>query len=1230
MAIRPIVFISILAVAPLTAFGQNFDAGNIVNLGNQILKGLQNPQATPPQQIPTAPRVPAQTPQVSAYDTGQVYETQTLLTRLGYDPGPVDGVMGGRTSNAIRQFEAAQGLTTTGQPTPALISRLRSVSRSPATAHVGVATPAPGGQAIAPSFDCGRASTEVEVAICRTPELAQLDRALSDAYSAQRKNASTIRAPALATEQRAWLVQRDLCGGDINCLSLTMTNRIAQLGGGTSLAGASPTASQAPNPEMPGSTGSAGTLHQVSDILLVDGRPAVFNYYTGQETELWKLFELVGMIPEDLRFSTENLPLWAGDILASGELRVIAAQAQNGVLSTRVDTFLSRPRMPTGISTSEFVSMKLLENDFERQRFETLLRHRVAQVLPKMRPQTPVPIRFYCLLELKPNPETGSPLYDFNTQSFALANFEKSCATGNKAMAGRTPRPALGTASHGRFQPAIDAGDYPERIHLAPGQAEEFVNVMTQHRMVIGFDAELDAHSGRMKANDSAQEGEAVSLYAIRRTGPYKLYYESQPERAIYEVPSEHLKARPLTEEESQAGKLADMDRVWHFDNTDEHQVLLDLAQPAGSYSPDLFTGEGILNFGASPAIQSGGWERVTSPDPKIGLNDGFDTRSALPIAQSLGRPQSSVFRARINLAGLGGNPISQVFVALPDVLENYKRPVPELSGKFSLWVNFRVENVWQLPAQGGTPKIVMFAVPMTGAYYQQDLPYGKTAEPVSEFRFAGKEPVDYERFALARPRDIVAAIAQATSSDRVELIGSVYPPTSQDSFARRDEIEMLASTAKPVNLDGFWMTGNGRYATYDFETQTFGFDYLNVAYSAMLSRNEAGIRREQLFRLTNVGNDGIRFPMAEDEARRLQQTAAGTDAIYRVLIVADQPSKEGPKAGLPMAARVAEIVVLRAGSDPQVEVAANILARIVIAPVSKAIATDTANPSAAATPGSYDILDVRIHQGFGAILPDLKETFRPETVLYGRREIWIGLQNLPGNITLTKSLAESTILVRNGESDSLTIFHEPLLPDDPITGIARTLSFAEGSRPTPDAVKALLVEKYGDFATQHGHAFDWFHAASKPDPVAEGELSMNEIIQIETDRQTASTIASKCSKLLSSSTLRLDHEVQSFVQTGTLAFSFKTYPVVDQGNAQVPLPNANPLWPISYVNTSDAECGEDIVLAVMEPDSNGLISALRVLVTNRGYLAEIETKAKDALINNNTVADETLPEIKL
>ena len=44
--------------------------------------------------------------------------TQAALATLGYDPGPVDGVIGPRTSEAIREYQGDHGLPADGRLTP--------------------------------------------------------------------------------------------------------------------------------------------------------------------------------------------------------------------------------------------------------------------------------------------------------------------------------------------------------------------------------------------------------------------------------------------------------------------------------------------------------------------------------------------------------------------------------------------------------------------------------------------------------------------------------------------------------------------------------------------------------------------------------------------------------------------------------------------------------------------------------------------------------------------------------------------------------------------------------------------------------------------------------------------------------------------------------------------------------------------------------------------------------
>lgn len=62
-----------------------------------------------------------------AYGGGSlVSQTQLSLTRLGYQPGPVDGVMGPGTSSAIRNYQYAWGLPVTGSPSPQLLDHMRA------------------------------------------------------------------------------------------------------------------------------------------------------------------------------------------------------------------------------------------------------------------------------------------------------------------------------------------------------------------------------------------------------------------------------------------------------------------------------------------------------------------------------------------------------------------------------------------------------------------------------------------------------------------------------------------------------------------------------------------------------------------------------------------------------------------------------------------------------------------------------------------------------------------------------------------------------------------------------------------------------------------------------------------------------------------------------------------------------------------------------------------------
>ncbi len=61
-----------------------------------------------------------------------IREAQTLLSRLGFDPGPADGMAGGKTRDAIRSYQRIKNMTVDGRVDESLLAALRRDSGAPA------------------------------------------------------------------------------------------------------------------------------------------------------------------------------------------------------------------------------------------------------------------------------------------------------------------------------------------------------------------------------------------------------------------------------------------------------------------------------------------------------------------------------------------------------------------------------------------------------------------------------------------------------------------------------------------------------------------------------------------------------------------------------------------------------------------------------------------------------------------------------------------------------------------------------------------------------------------------------------------------------------------------------------------------------------------------------------------------------------------------------------------
>lgn len=80
--------------------------------------------------------------------------------------------------------------------------------------------------AYAVSFDCQKAKTFTEKAICQDPELSTLDDDLDAAYQAAEVNTKNLKA--LKKQQAKWLKERDTCQTS-GCVKKAYQKRIIDL-----------------------------------------------------------------------------------------------------------------------------------------------------------------------------------------------------------------------------------------------------------------------------------------------------------------------------------------------------------------------------------------------------------------------------------------------------------------------------------------------------------------------------------------------------------------------------------------------------------------------------------------------------------------------------------------------------------------------------------------------------------------------------------------------------------------------------------------------------------------------------------------------------------------------------------------------------------------------------------------------------------------------------------------
>lgn len=377
----------LLGLAPGSAAAQSND---FIRLLGALTRPPQQP---PPMQQrralpPAYNTAPAYRPAPSQ-DRRTVRQAQEMLNGLGYDAGPVDGAAGRRTVAALKRFQVDFGLPATGVAESATMTalsaalRARQVQANPAQpVYPGAPTapvPIPSGLAVSPGFDCMRASSPTEHAICGSPDLAGLDGRLTTVYAARMNALSGGTAEAERARQRAWLARRNGCGSDGTCLAGLYRTRLAELGdtGGSMPPAPNGTGRVASAPPPPPSvlTATPEGLAPL-EIHIWQGLP-VFNHPGTTDDEAFFRLLALGAMPalleERARFN-DNARLMANLLLAPEEKK----------------TFLSQRRVSEG---REWAGSNEFERDDMRRRFLEAYRPVLLAAAPKP------PLRFIYLRE---------------------------------------------------------------------------------------------------------------------------------------------------------------------------------------------------------------------------------------------------------------------------------------------------------------------------------------------------------------------------------------------------------------------------------------------------------------------------------------------------------------------------------------------------------------------------------------------------------------------------------------------------------------------------------------------------------------------------------------------------------------------------------------------------------------------------------------------------------------
>lgn len=1014
---------------------------------------------------------PGETPLSAAEMRQHAIAIQSALNARGFDAGPVDGQPGQQTRDAIAAYQDSLGAARTGRLTGTQLAALTEAE----------AEAAPGPR---PSFDCTRAGTAVEKAICASTVLATLDRDLAAAWTAAR---NADGSEALLAGQRRWLTGRDACGSDAACIEATMRDRIAQLGGSASLDGqvlaaaADGSASQSP---AKGSAGAGGFTSR-DDLIYIDGRLLWTTVGAGSLTLPQGQDALLRHEAEVARRMTYTGWRVASDDLAGG-----LAKAPNlGQLRSQFDALPPDAQdkiVRLGLKASSVTDIQrdyclnlrggsrfscattYLQTEFDRRRFQQAAGKQVARVAQEYSFDLPIPVRVFCPL----GPIDSA--YDFNT---GTVNWASIIGGGCQV---ESPTVNLGAAVPETME--MDA-DLVERLARSYRQ-KDASGRDTYHPLMLAFDGEVSVKRDEAAAANSVGMAKVETI--LTRVGAVSLLSSASPQEVILTFDA------PATDRPTEAVDLSRAEAAYQLiEQAEELDPGRLIANATDDAAPD--TGR-IVRLAAYPVEQDGtlrlsveNFFLTEEPAQRVAALTGQPLQNVAwtqLIAQDRGVPDTElVLLFSAPFAGVVSEPLGA------DLAERARRGT-------NSYMLARMSKPMRMSGVAG-PALVAVVSPLGFEVHREGL--GGATEIMARPALAKIDVAPQEQVFLPSAWWFAVKGAELKGIDLKDHLAGLFDRANLfagNTFARLDAIEAAQAKIDAVSApedSPVWIAGRASLGPYNLDQQGWPVNGLNIVLPVG-DRTETAIAGRVR---PDIETSGLFLPMPMEEARAFDESRkrkGQLDFYARI----DLSAPRNPQGFNPQA-RIREILLFPMKGSPsqQMEISpafdpAEALARIVIeesqaetttadAPAASpqetalvakpAVPEDAASepvranaPAQAGNDGDWPEVShipversdwdiIGLHTGMSVSEAHDIITQRGVLAVFERPQDELGADTV-------RTLRFQRLYVTGDGTEAVTLAAPS--PDGPVLGLMRRIQLERGALPF-DAIRGTLVEKYGD-----------------------------------------------------------------------------------------------------------------------------------------------------------------------